>query len=112
MNHNKEFTSLLAQTAEITRGRIHRREVYRDFIDYCALNISVQTDHVHQERKTSLDKLLKRYKEEERTAFAHTFRELAHTVVRNVEGGIYEDLLGSTYCEFGADNRALKVSAQ
>ena len=55
MNHNKEFTSLLAQTAEITRGRIHRREVYRDFIDYCALNISVQTDHVHQERKTSLD---------------------------------------------------------
>ena len=31
MNHNKEFTSLLAQTAEITRGRIHRREVYRDF---------------------------------------------------------------------------------
>lgn len=108
MNHNKEFTSLLAQTAEITRGRIHRREVYRDFIDYCALNISVQTDHVHQERKTSLDKLLKRYKEEERAAFAHTFRELAHTVVRNVEGGIYEDLLGSTYCEFGADNRALK----
>ena len=108
MNHNKEFTSLLAQTAEITRGRIHRREVYRDFIDYCALNISVQTDHVHQERKTSLDKLLKRYKEEERTAFAHTFRELAHTVVSNVEGGIHEDLLGSTYCEFGADNRALK----
>lgn len=51
---------------------------------------------------------MKRYKEEERAAFAHTFRELAHTVVRNVEGGIYEDLLGSTYCEFGADNRALK----
>ena len=25
-----------------------------------------------------------------------------------MEGGIYEDLLGSTYCEFGADNRALK----
>lgn len=109
MNHNKEFTSLLAQTAEITRGRIHRREVYRDFIDYCALNISVQTDHVHQERKTSLDKLLKRYKEEERIRVCtHISGTSLITVVRNVEGGIYEDLLGSTYCEFGADNRALK----
>lgn len=108
MNHNKEFTRLLAQTAEITRGRIHRREVYRDFIDYCASSISVRTDPVHQGRKASLDELMKRYKKEEKAAFARTFWELAQTVVRNVKDGIYEDLLGPTYCEYGADNRALK----
>ena len=50
MNQNKELTSILAQTAKNKRGRLHRREDYRDFIEYSALNISVQTELVDQER--------------------------------------------------------------
>lgn len=108
MSHNEELTRLLIQTSEITRGRIHRREVFRDFIAYCALRISIQTDPVHQGRKASLDEVMNRYEAEETAVFARTFLELTHTVVKNVENGIYDDLLGFAYCDCGANNHALK----
>ena len=47
MKHNKGFTELILKIAEVTRGRISRREVFRDFVAYCALRISILTDPVH-----------------------------------------------------------------
>lgn len=109
MNYIEDLKKRLIQTAEITRGRVNSRQVYRSFINYCALRISICTDPVHhQERKEQLAALLKDYRENEQAAFEQAFKELAKTVVWNTEAGIYKDILGDVLLELGAANRVMK----
>lgn len=43
MKYNNDLKDLILKIADVTCGRISRREVFRDFIAYCALRISVMT---------------------------------------------------------------------
>lgn len=108
MESNKEFVDLLRKAISVTRGRISEREVFRDFIAFCALQLSVLTDPVHPERAEQLQKIKENYEAEELTAFSQTFLELAQIIERNIDQGVYEDLLGMAYNECGATNRALE----
>ena len=108
MESNKKFVDLLRKAISVTRGRISEREVFRDFIAFCALQLSVLTDPVHPERAEQLQKIKENYEAQELTAFSQTFLELAHTNERNIDQGVYEDLLGMAYNECGATNRALE----
>ena len=108
MEQNKEFPKLLLQTMKVTRGRISTHEVFRDFIAYCALKLSVLTDPAHPERGEQLQKLLEKYEDNEQEAFEHAFREFASTVAQNVDNKIYDDLFSATYNECYARNRDLK----
>lgn len=108
MESNKKFVDLLRKAISVTRGRISEREVFRDFIAFCALQLSVLTDPVHPERAEQLQKIKENYETEELTAFSQTFLELAQTIERNIDQGVYEDLLGMAYNECGATNRALE----
>ena len=94
MENNKKIVDLLRKTIRVTRGRISEREVFRDFIAFCALQLSVLTDPVHPERAEQLQKIKENYEAEELTAFSQTFLELAQTIERNIDQGVYEDLLG------------------
>ena len=108
-NGINDVKKLLIQTAEITRGRNDTQRVYRSFISYCALHLSACTDPVHHlERKKRLTALLKDYTSAEQAAFGQAFQELANTVSRNVQCGIYQDILGGVFLELGAANRGMK----
>lgn len=108
MESNKKFVDLLRKAISVTRGRISEREVFRDFIAFCALQLSVLTDPVHPERAEQLQKIKENYEAEELTAFSQTFLELAQIIERYIDQGVYEDLLGMAYNECGATNRALE----
>lgn len=108
MKHNKGFTELILKIAEVTRGRISRREVFRDFVAYCALRISILTDPVHTERIEHLDKLIERYVTSEREAFEQAFHHFIRAVLRNIECCTFEDLLSTPFFECSAANRSLK----
>ena len=107
MENNKKIVDLLRKAIRVTRGRISEREVFRDFIAFCALQLSVLTDPVHPERAEQLQKIKENYEAEDLTAFSQTFLELAQTIERNIDQGVYEDLLGMAYNECGATNRNL-----
>lgn len=109
MKYIEDLKKRLIQTAEITRGRINPRQVYRSFISYCALRLSLCSDPVHyQERSEQLTALLKDYRENEQAAFEQAFQELANMVVRNTKAGVYKDILGDVLLELGAANRVMK----
>lgn len=108
MDGSKKFKDMLMETIKITRGRISENDVLRDFISFCALEISTLTDPVHLERAEELRTLLERYSLEEREAFSQTFQKLSQIAAGNVSQGIYPDLLGAIYLECRANNNALK----
>lgn len=58
--------------------------------------------------KKRLTALLKDYTSAEQAAFGQAFQELANTVSRNVQCGIYPDILGDVFLELGAANRGMK----
>ena len=66
MDGSKKFKDMLMETIKITRGRISENDVLRDFISFCALEISTLTDPVHLERAEELRTLLERYSLEAR----------------------------------------------
>ena len=107
MDGSKKFKDMLMETIKITRGRISENDVLRDFISFCALEISTLTDPVHLERAEELRTLLERYSLEEREAFSQTFQKLSQIAAGNVSQGIYPDLLGAIYLECRANNNAL-----
>lgn len=108
MKHKNALTELILQTVDVTRGRIAKREVFRDLIAYCALRISVTTDPVHSDRAQYLNNLIERYTTAEREAFEQTLRCFVHTVWQNIERCTYEDLLSIPFFECSAGNRDLK----
>ena len=97
MESNKKFVDLLRKAISVTRGRISEREVFRDFIAFCALQLSVLTDPVHTERAEQLKKIKENYEAEELTAFSQTFLELAQIIERYIDQGVYEDMLVIAY---------------
>lgn len=109
MNYLADLKKMLIQTAKITRGRISEQQVYRSFISYCALSLSIRTDPVQrQKREEQLTALTRDYTEDEQAAFGQAFQELACTVTRNVRCGVYQDVLGDVFFELGAVNRSMK----
>lgn len=108
MKYKKDLDDLILKIADVTRGRISRREVFRDFIAYCAHRISVMTDPVHLERIKYLNELIERYTTPEREVFEQTLHHLIHTVMQNIEHCAYKDLLSIPFFECSAENRALK----
>ena len=60
MKHKNALTELILQTVDVTRGRIAKREVFRDLIASCALRISVTTDPVHSDRAQYLNNVIRR----------------------------------------------------
>ena len=87
MDGSKKFKDMLMETIKITRGRISENDVLRDFISFCALEISTLTDPVHLERAEELRTLLERYSLEEREAFSQTFQKLSQIAAGNVVKG-------------------------
>ena len=111
MKHNEkqDFTQELIKTARITQGRIDTREVYRDFIAYCALAISIPTDPVHREmREKQLTALEAKYSQSEHKAFASTLKRMTEVVSQNIERGVFNDVLSLAYFELSAHNKHLK----
>lgn len=108
MKYKKDLDDLILKIADVTRGRISRREVFRDFIAYCAHRISIMTDPVHSERIKYLNELIERYTTPEREVFEQTLHHLIHTVMQNIEHCAYKDLLSIPFFECSAENRALK----
>ena len=108
MDGSKKFKDMLMETIKITRGRISENDVLRDFISFCALEISTLTDPVHLERAEELRTLLERYSLEEREAFSQTFQKLSQIAAGNVSQGIYPDVLGAIYLECRANSNTLK----
>lgn len=108
-NDNQDFTKELIKTAHITRGRIDAREVYRDFIAYCALVISIPTDPVHRGmREKQLSGLDEKYTQEEREVFASTLKRMTEVVAQNIERLDFNDVLSLAYFELRAHNKHLK----
>lgn len=109
MRHNREFTKLLVETANVTRGRIRPSQVYRDFIAFCALRISIPIDPIHRkEREKILVRLLESYPKSEQAVFAQTLSQLLKVIERNVSMGSYDDVLSRAFYEVNAHNKALK----
>lgn len=108
MKYKKDLDDLILKIADVTRGRISRREVFRDFIAYCAHRISIMTDPVHSERIKYLNELIERYTTPEREVFEQTLHHLIHTVMQNIEHCAYKDLLSIPFFECSAEKRALK----
>jgi len=109
VRHNREFTKLLVDTANVTRGRIRASQVYRDFIAYCALRLSIPIDPVHREERVKiLGNLLESYREPEQAAFVQTLSQLLKVIEKNVSMGSYDDVLSRAFYEVNAHNKALK----
>lgn len=89
MENNKKIVDLLSKAISVTRGRISEREVFRDFIDFCALQISTMTDPIHSERAGTLQKLLERYETKEKKEFTNAFQELVHIFAENVKSEFF-----------------------
>ena len=107
--NKKHLTQELIDTAHITRGRIDAREVYRDFIDFCALHISIPTDPVHRDiRREQLRKLEEKYTQAERLSFADTLHRITDEVSQNIHRGTFKDIFSPVYFELRAHNRGLK----
>lgn len=89
------ITRILLETAKVTHGRVHQQDVFRDFVAYCAFELSNRTDPVHfEERKKCQKSITKGYTAQELEIFMSTFRQLAEEIAKNVDRGEYTDLLG------------------
>ena len=61
-----DISDLLLKTADVTRGRIDRQSVFRDFLAFCACTLSNRTDLVHLDTRTQqLNDLAKKYTTQE-----------------------------------------------
>lgn len=104
-----DISDVLLDITKITRGRIHRQQVFRDFVEYCALELSCRTDPVHMEaRRKQQDSVMKGYTAQERELFMETFKQLTAATCRNLEQGKYVDLLGPIHQEFYPKSGPLK----
>ena len=108
-NASLNFSDTLLNATKLTQGRIDQRQVFCDFLAYCACELSNRTDPVHlAERKRHQESIAKSYTSQELESFMNTFRQLAAEIVKNVDLGEYTDLLGFVHQQLHPKSGPLK----
>lgn len=103
------ISDALLNITKITRGRVYQQQVFRDFVAYCAFELSCRTDPVHmEERRKQQGIVTKDYTAQEREMFMETFKQLTAEICRNLERGEYVDLLGPIHQRFYPKSGPLK----
>lgn len=104
-----DITRELLHAADVTKGRIGSSVCFNDFLAYCALTLSNNSDPAHlEERKQQKEYLLKTYREPELQIFDQTLQLLAEEIVHNTNRGAYTDILGPVYTQFHPRSGPLK----
>lgn len=104
-----DISDLLLKTADVTRGRIDRQSVLRDFLAFCACTLSNRTDLVHLDTRTQqLNDLAKKYTTQEMETFMTAFRQLTAQIAENVQRGSYIDVLGPVFGQLHTKEGPLK----
>lgn len=92
----------LACIAEITRGRIDRLAIFRDFFEVFAIIISNSFDPVHFDaRRERAEEICDQYTRAEQAQFGKYFDELTCLYGQNLKRGNLPDLLGRIYERYG-----------
>lgn len=99
----------IMEMTEMTHGRIHAHQVFRDFIAFFAYHLSNRTDPVHlDERSKHKEALIKQYRTQEIEAFIRTLLLLTDEICRNLQRGSYIDVLGPIHQQFYPKSGPLK----
>lgn len=100
MRHND--IDKLAEIANITRGRIERLTVFRDFFELLAIMISNNFDPVHfSSRHERAEEIRKTYSEAEMGQFRMYFNILSEMLANNLKHKELPDVLGRLYEKHG-----------
>lgn len=104
-----DISDLLLKTAEITRGRIDRQSVFRDFLAFCACTLSNRTDPVHLDTRTQqLNDLARKYTTQELETFMTAFNQLTAQIAKNVQRGSFIDVFGPVFGQLHPKEGPLK----
>ncbi len=103
------ISDVLLNVTKITRGRIYQQQVFRDFVAYCAFELSCRTDPVHvEERRKQQGIVTKDYTAQECKEFMEVFKQLTAEICQNLKRGQYVDLLGPIHQRFHPKSGPLK----
>ncbi len=98
----------LLKIPDITRRRIERRQVFSDFMELAALNISNAVDPVHYKRRYERETQIRgTYTDAERREIHQYWEELTQQILENSNRGRIRDILARIFeeCNFSRNSQ-------